>query len=324
MNNYSQVINEKSPENSNENTTFIINNYTQENTQVSSKSTLIIIIHNYIEEKIILDESFDKNIENIINKINNSYLNNEQIEQIKNGNYLILIKNNELEISLTTSDYKIYNDKNISSINLGECENQLKQFYNISKNESLLILKFEVKKKDMKIPRIEYEVFFLSKEKKLYKLDLNICNDLNIIIYNSIKLDEKNIDIFNSSSNYYKDICYTYTTQNGTDIILSDRKKEYINNNLSVCEENCNFTDYDYENNRTICSCKVKKELKKYSEININKTLLYNSFTDVNNFMNLNVMKCYKKLFCKNGILNNIGFYIILSIIIIQLICIFV
>ena len=200
--------------------TFIIDNYIQENTQVSPEST-IIIIHNYIDENIMLDESIDKNIENIINKVNNSYLKNEQIEQIKNGNNSILIKNNELEVSLTTSEYKLYIDKNMSSINLGECENQLKQFYNLPKNESLLILKFEVKKKDMKIPRIEYEVYYLSEEKKLYKLDLNICNDLNIIIYNPMELDEKNIDIFNYSSNYYKEICYTYTTKNDIDIILS-------------------------------------------------------------------------------------------------------
>ena len=109
-------------------------------------------------------------------------------------------------------------------------------------------------------------------------------------------------------------LCYTYTTENGTDMILNDRKEEFINNDLYGCEENCNFTDYDYENNIAICSCKVKKEIKKYSEININKTLLYKSFTDIKNIMNLNVMRCYKKLFCKNGILHNIGFYIILLI----------
>ena len=46
-------------------------------------------------------------------------------------------------------------------------------------------------------------------------------------------------------------------------MILKDRKEEYINKDLSLCEENCNFTNYDYENNLAICSCKVKKELKK-------------------------------------------------------------
>ena len=96
--------------------------------------------------------------------------------------------------------------------------------------------------------------------------------------------------------------------------ILNDRKEEYINNDLNPCEENCNFTDYDYENNISMCSCKVKKKLKDFTEVNINKTLLYMSFTDIKHIMNLNVMKCYKKLFSKNGIIYNIGFYIILLI----------
>ena len=136
-------------------------------------------------------------------------------------------------------------------------------------------------KKDMKKPRLEYEVYYPSNENRLYKLDLNICDTTSIIISNPLKLNGKNIDKYNSSSDYYKDICYTYTTENGTDIILNDRKEEYINNDLNPCEENCNFSNYDYENNVTICSCKVKKELKKISEININKTILYESFIDI-------------------------------------------
>ena len=176
----------------------------------------------------------------------------------------------------------------------------------------------------MNIPRLEYEIYYPFNENKLSKLDLNICDGINIIISNPVKLDSKEIDKYNSSSNYYKDICYTFTTKNGTDIILKDRKEEYINNDLNACEENCNFTDYNHEINKAICLCKIKKELKKFSDININKTLLYQSITDINNIMNLNIMKCYKVLFSKNGLIYNIGSYIVLSIIIICLISIII
>ena len=132
----------------------------------------------------------------ISNKINN--LKEELIEDIKNGNDLIITKNNELKISLTSSDNKT--NKNKTIIDLGECGNKLKDFYNISKNESLLILKIEVTKKDMKKPRIEYEVYYPLNENKnkLYKLDLSICGDTNIKILNPMKYDFKNIDIYNS------------------------------------------------------------------------------------------------------------------------------
>ena len=99
------------------------------------------------------------NIEEINNKITNLYLKKE-IEEIKDGQDLILIEKNKIKILLTISDIKKNKNKNISSINLGKCENKLKEFYNISKNESILILKIEVKKKDMKISRIEYEVYY--------------------------------------------------------------------------------------------------------------------------------------------------------------------
>ena len=40
-----------------------------------------------------------------------------------------------------------------------------------------------------------------------------------------------NLDKLNSSRGYYNDICYTTTTEHGTDITLKDRRKEYINGN---------------------------------------------------------------------------------------------
>ena len=295
---------------------------TQESTDASESEKLII--DNYVDEGIIVYEDNGINIEYMRNKLNNSYIKEKELEEIKNGNELILLENNELRISLITSDIKVNQNKNKSIINLRECENKLKDFYNISKNESLLILKVEVIKKDMKKPRIEYEVYYPSNENRLYKLDLNLCEDVYITISNPMKLYDKNIDKYNSSSDFYKDVCYTYTTEKGTDITLNDRKEEYVNNDLDPCEENCNFTEYDYENCLALCSCEVKKIIRKYSEININKSLLYKSFTDIDNIINLNVMKCYKQLFSKNGILYNIGFYIILFIAIFLLIATFI
>ena len=38
-----------------------------------------------------------------------------------------------------------------------------------------------------------------------------------------------------------------------TDKILEDRKKDFVDNNLTVCEENCKFIDNKTKN--AICSC---------------------------------------------------------------------
>ena len=56
----------------------------------------------------------------------------------------------------------------------------------------------------------------------------------------------------------------------------------------------------------------------------INKNQLFKAFVDINNISNLNILKCYKKLLNKEGIINNIGFYLILSIILLRIINIFI
>ena len=49
--------------------------------------------------------------------------------------------------------------------------------------------------------------------------------------------------------------------------------------------------------------------------MNIDKAKLLNNFINIKNFANLNFLVCHKKLFCKNGIVNNIGSYVMFAII---------
>ena len=63
----------------------------------------------------------------------------------------------------------------------------------------------------------------------------------------ALSIDD-NIDIYNPKSGYYNDLCYFYKTDFGTDICLKDRREEFINKNLAICEEICEFKDYNYIN----------------------------------------------------------------------------
>ena len=58
--------------------------------------------------------------------------------------------------------------------------------------------------------------------------------------------------------------------------------------------------------------------------MNINKEKFFENFINIKNIANFNFLVCYKKLFNKEGILNNIGCYIILVIIFFHLIVIFI
>ena len=151
------------------------------------------------------------------------------------------------------------------------------------------------------------------------KFSISICSNVKIDIHVPIKITD-NIDKYNSSSGYYNDICYTTTSDSGTDISLNDRKEDYINGNKAVCQDDCVFLYYDDKNQKAQCSCKVKESSSSVSDMVIDKKKLYKNFIDVKNIANINLMVCYEQLFTKIGIAYNIGSYIIIGITIFHII----
>ena len=139
-----------------------------------------------------------------------------------------------------------------------------------------------------------------------------------------MSIDEDILFKYNSSNEYYNDKCFPYTTENDTDIIIEDRRNEYINNNLSLCESNCEYNGYDIESKRVSCKCNIKINIPLFSEIIIDKNKLKNNFIDIKSTINIYVIKCYKLLFTKGGIKYNFGSYIIFAIILIQIISLFI
>ena len=196
----------------------------------------------------------------------------------------------------------------------------------VSEQDSLLIYKVDIIKEDMKIPKIEYEVYYPLNGKNLEKLNLSKCEDIKINLMIPIIIDKDEIDKHNTSSGYYKNICYKSTTEYGTDISLQDRKKEYAEKDLYVCEENCNFKEYDLKTQKAVCSCDVKNSfLDSFADININSTKLLNNIVDIKNVINLKIMKCYALLFQdEKGIIKNIGFYVISPVILFHIISIII
>ena len=218
---------------------------------------------------------------------------------------------------VSTENQNNSREDNISIIELSECENDLRSHYNISKKDSLLIFKMDIYEEGSITPRIEYEVY---DSKSKTQLDLSICNHIKINILVPAVIDKDDINKYNSSHEYYNDICYTYTTDNGTDIILADRKNEFISNNMSLCESKCEYGGYDADIKKAKCECEVKIKIPLMSEITINSNILKKKI-DIKNALNIKVMKCYKNAFSAKGLKGNIGSYIILSFLVIVSIC---
>ena len=188
----------------------------------------------------------------------------------------------KLKITLTSLKNQNNNiSTNKTTIDLGFCEILLKDFYNISYNDTLFLKIIEITQEGMKIPKVEFDIYSNLSGNYLEKLNLSICKNNEISLYIPVIIEDDSLDIYNSSSDYYNDICYPATSKSGTDIILNDRKNEFINENRTLCQEECKFVNYNYTSLKAQCLCKVKEFL--HFDININKTKLLENFKNFKN-----------------------------------------
>ena len=212
-------------------------------------------------------------------------------------------------------------NKNKTTIDLGECESKLIEHYNISKNASLYILKLDSKEEGMKIPKIEYEIFYPLNDTDLIKLNLTICKNSRIDISIPIDINYNEIDKYNPNSKYYNDICSKAISDSNTDLSLSERKNQFIDKKMALCEEDCNLIQYNSTSKRSKCSCLVKVDLPKIKDIKFDKKKLLKSFIDIKNIANINFMKCYKEVFTKKNLIKNYGFFIYIFIFVLYILC---
>ena len=206
----------------------------------------------------------------------------------------------------TLADQKNSDNPNVSSIDLGECEKALKDKFGI--NEDLIVFKTDIKSEDLTQTYVQYEIY---DPRDLTQLNLTICKDMKISVSTPVKLDsstsslydllkDSGYDLFNESSDFYTDICSTFTSQNGTDMTLEDRKKEIFSTsaNLYLCQSGCELESYNSTTRKAKCECSPQTE-----EVEISLSSSNNKF-DVkkvgegfmNTLKNSNflVLKCYK------------------------------
>ena len=296
-----------------------------------------------ISEKITTNNPDNINSDNLSNDI--LILSNEQIYHEIINNYLsklsVNAENDKLMAGFDNYAYHIstteieknslkglYNSSNqVSKIDLGFCEDILKEHYHINPNDSLIIIKFEKMTNISTERTLQYEVY---EPYNKTKLDLTLCDNTSISIYIPLILSEELKDLYNQlkdqgynlfdiNGQFYQDICTPFTTPNGTDILLDDRITYYYHNNETICQSNCEFSEYSLESQYLKCNCDTSnskidtKEVKKFTP----KTF-YESFYDILKYSNYKVLYCYKLAFHINSVTINKG-----SIIVIIYFCIY-
>ena len=101
-------------------------------------------------------------------------------------------------------------------IDFGECEDSLRQLYNLTNNENIYIKMLEISQEDMRIPKVEYDVYSKLDGENITKLDINSCQNKKISLLIPVN-GVDNLDKLNTKSDYYNNFCYITISDSGTD-----------------------------------------------------------------------------------------------------------
>lgn len=223
------------------------------------------------------------------------------------NNYAFQIRKNQDLINL---EQLLKSKNDLSILELGNCEQKLKEQYNIDENTELLIFTYEKTTGSTVEKDIQYEIIDPNTHNKL---DLSICidNSLNINIYIHVKLNEKETqlcnevndqeyDILDLNGKFYTDICTPFTSDRNSDILLVDRVNYYSKViNETTYPNNCDLLFFISSNNILKCKCEINNE-------SINTTMINNKykspfhlfrFLDDYKHTSYKTMRCYKLVF---------------------------
>ena len=248
-----------------------------------------------------------------------------------NENTNIIINGHNVNYQIVSSEVIDENkNKNVTIIDFDKCEEKLKNLFDI---DYILILQLDVFLSNSTNIVMKYEVY---NPYTLERLDLSVCDDMTIDVYLPysipdedldlyIKLKELGYDLYNPNDSFYHDVCTPFTSNNKTDILLSDRRLDFYKN-ITFCEEGCTYKSYDYFYKKVECECKIKNEIdNNIDNIKFYGNLLISTFYKIETFTNIKVLKCFKLVFSALGQTKNIGSYIfiILNLIYIILMILF-
>ena len=288
-----------------------------------------VILSEYINKKSDFDECTYSQI--LSNECPNGKLNMTQIMgmyEIFKDTFLTddyngqskVISTENVVYQISTFEYqKNSDDPAVSSIDLGTCESRLKYHYNVSKNDSLIVYKIDYKNEDLSQTYVHYEIYDPYDH---HQLNMSLCDDLKIIINTPVDLDDNSIklyeslkeygyNIFDSGDDFYTDICSTYTTVNGTDMLIEDRKSDiyYTTGNVTMCQTGCEFILYNTTTKKSKCNCEVQSVSSDgdLNNVQFSTKKLADEFLTTFTNSNFRVLKCYKLAFGPKKFFKNIG-----------------
>jgi len=247
------------------------------------------------------------NIENFNKSIAYSDGSNSYVTKVKVYPFIHNIIDNNTD-NINDEDIE-FNNAEETEIILDECIELLKNESIISDETNITMIKLDVKN-NRGIYNYDFKLF--DNSNRLKEIDLSLCynNTIKIIVKNIInELSDKN----DYGSDFYNNICHVFTSEFGTDVILSDRIADYsIEKNLNLfdykeCPSDCELLKIDFNTKFVYCSCYLNGDEDNFNLIMNNKVRLLRSLeTQSNTKSNIKVLKCINnisKYFSKSYVL---------------------
>ena len=243
-------------------------------------------------------------------------------------NTFIETENAKIQISTLESQ----KDSKFSNIDLGKCGEILKEKYCKTDNDSLIMLKYDLIPENETSTYVQYEIY--DQNTKSF-IDLKECSGTSVTVKVPIELDSEieslynmfsksGYNLFDANDSFYNDICAVYTTENGTDILLYDRRMGIYQStlNISLCQKGCLFKSYDSETKKAECDCQIQTEEVNLdlNNLKFDKNEMLDEFYETLQNSNFRVLKCYKLLYNTQVIKKNIGSIIMTILLILFLI----
>ena len=293
-------------------------------------------------------EDFDSKISltEFKNQIKNdivSYVNSSKV--ISGENFLAMISSSDN----MNPENQIKNG--ISAVDLGNCTNIIKEYYNISKEESFIVLNIESKNDIQYITNNYDKSFILGKNSQIEiydysgrRLNLSVCQkEIKILKYlgdvdkNKLDLESakifsnQDIDVFDPEDDFFNDLCHNYNDLYGRDIIINDRRND-IYQNATFCQIGCEYNGIIFELNAADCLCNSNYlQEEGYNIASINSVIEVKFFKNISKVFleslldfNFGVLRCYNLVINTKILIHNIGFYCFSSMFFMQIIFAFV
>ena len=149
---------------------------------------------------------------------------------------------------------------------------------------------------------------------------VSVLNNSNVDVESVLFLTDQEINVFDEFNEFYTDICYHYNSPNGKDLPPKERLRIFYPN-ITICDVGCTNKGVDPATKESICECKFNNILN--NDILEENALIKGTVGEIKDLIknsNLDVLQCYKDVFKKEYILKNVGGFIIMAILLLEII----